>query len=347
MFGKIKLKNIRIGGNRILFPFLAILILVCLYRVSFFLGYFSIAQVGNILTITFGVSAGILSLIGLVSIYVSLTSQQLVQKGKDLLVYFMELPTRTFPLEPAVYSQIRMKIYQYDKVLTEPQKQLELSIAIACTSILFIVVTWISTLLFIYKLLACQEFIFVATVLGLGVLILFSFCYLLLKLKDIKSLGNFPDFSDILDGNFENKEILTPAFAALTTEVAITRSETGKHTISAYSFLAFFNCTLMLRVITDEKEKIFNSSINYDIPGPYFKGTGSSELHFDYFGALTTFNVIIHFESKQGWASASYIFKPEDFKLDNAKKYSLKKYPDLVDHLHVEGDLHTYLRFHY
>lgn len=151
--------------------------------------------------VLFGVTGGLLSLVGLIAIYVSINSQQNIQKAKEYLWELQSLTLLSKDLEERTSKRIRW-IFRHYTDLHKTSIPLLTIVVIAGIVLVFCGVSWwsyswphissISQPLF--------WFLFVAS------LILISFIIMLFLLTQTKVIGSLPKPKDLLLIEFKDKD---------------------------------------------------------------------------------------------------------------------------------------------
>ncbi|MCU9614608.1 hypothetical protein OEV98_13775 [Caldibacillus lycopersici] len=171
-------------------------------------------QIDLVTNILFGVSGGLLSLVGLIAIFVTLNTQYNIEKAREVLWKLRE--TYQFYDYKNIeknYGKINWLLVQYGKFI-KLDPPIKLSINIGIWTIFIVGIAW-----FIFLLLMGGQFTnpillgFVWILVTISLVILSRFIYLLVKLKDISSFVNIPssinmeDATHRLENNFYSESL--------------------------------------------------------------------------------------------------------------------------------------------
>jgi hypothetical protein len=166
------------------------------------LNFGSITLTGSdVLTIIFGITGGLLTIVGLISIFVSLNTQHSVEKIKDLLI---EMKGSSYA--EADMSNFYKDYLSYKEILKEgiPEKVTKRIIRLAIFSLAIVLIFWILTSLFYMNI-----FIFFLTTFS-GIIIVI-FIKHLWKLHNTSKSLNFPDpqlFLNLHDDTINTFEVV-------------------------------------------------------------------------------------------------------------------------------------------
>lgn len=165
--------------------------------------YINIADYGVILSIIFGITGGVLSLMGLIAIFVSLNSQHKIDKCRELYWEMLELPD----IIDNKFEQSRLlakKIRSYGAVHLDKDYFIHTITNVSRWVIVFVCFVWA----FFVSLIEVDFFIKVSVLISttFGIIILLVFHNVLGKLQDILKLGKLPSTEELLDP-IKGKEI--------------------------------------------------------------------------------------------------------------------------------------------
>lgn len=146
-------------------------------------------------TIIFGITSGLLTLVGLIAIYITINSQQNIQKAKE---YIWELTflAKEFGGDRDRESAKRIEwILNHYSDLQKSSRPIKLVVALSVVVIIFCGTTW---LLFVsLNIISFNNFLFYVT-LG-SLIILFFFILILISLTNPSFIGNLPTTSELLN----------------------------------------------------------------------------------------------------------------------------------------------------
>lgn len=145
-------------------------------------------------TILFGITSGLLSLVGLIAIYMSINNQQNIQKAKE---YLWEL--QSFTLNNRVQDENSAKklewIYHHYCELQKTSRSTKSVVALASFVLLFCGFFW--TIYILYSINNLNHFLFVFLVCSLAAL--FSILLLILSFTRTDLMGNLPKPDKLFD----------------------------------------------------------------------------------------------------------------------------------------------------
>lgn len=146
-------------------------------------------------TILFGVTAGLLSLIGIVAIYMSMSTQQSIEKAREIIwelqSFLLDEPKST------KRSLDRLKwLKEHYKNLTETGSTSSFMIlSVAVLTVNFVGISWL-----VYSFLIHGNWLFKIFI-GVAALLLILFSFALAFLLDIKRIGNLPKYDEVFSVN--------------------------------------------------------------------------------------------------------------------------------------------------
>jgi hypothetical protein len=186
---------------------------------------FTFQSADRVGTIFFGMTAGVLSLIGLLSIFVSLNSQHRIEKSRELYWLLSEMPFDIFDTD-ILLNKMKLSIRQYLKIRDGADYFVILLTKINQFSISVVCFTWsiyvglISTKSF--------ESLLIAAVTCFSILILLCFHGIMGQLQDIDKIGDLPPLASLLDVNDE--DVSSIYFLPKNLSLSIVSFESGTET---------------------------------------------------------------------------------------------------------------------
>ncbi|MGE7687080.1 hypothetical protein [Peribacillus simplex] len=142
----------------------------------------------DLITINFGITSGILTLVGLISIYVSLNTQHSLQKCKELYWNIVSLTKRdTHREKHETREKFNQDFHLYQHIYDEgiPERSTKTIINLSISAIFFVLFVWIISIWLLIRPLNKLELIVASIIwLGSGIILLF-FIKFLQKLKTI------------------------------------------------------------------------------------------------------------------------------------------------------------------
>lgn len=199
-----------------------------------------------LVTVVFGLVSGVLTLIGLVSIFVSLNSQHNIQKCREIYWSLLKFKGR---------NEIIDDLLLYIDIYNDNEKFTSRVIRI-CTSTIYIVIfiTLILNLLSLTEF-KINEYIIVTLASILIWLILIKFAGILKDLQKLDKISSLPTVPQILDASAHTKGLNTVILAVNTLEVSIAISfdrdeEEGSLCISVGNPLPIKNVIVKLKSVS-------------------------------------------------------------------------------------------------
>jgi hypothetical protein len=161
----------------------------------------------NLLTIAFGITSSIATIVGLVTIFISINRQHNIQKLREIL-WEMEKFQRTLRRYDDIDKETEFcSLFNICRNLYNSTASANDSIIkLAIFSLFVVIIIWESILLLSYPLTFSKyEYGFVVTFITVGVAILIGFMMLLDKLNNIKKSSNLPSQFEVLNANNINE----------------------------------------------------------------------------------------------------------------------------------------------
>ncbi|MBE4909198.1 hypothetical protein IMZ08_14115 [Bacillus luteolus] len=173
----------------------------------------TIKKQSDLLTYHFGLTSGLLTIVGLISIFVSINSQHNIEKGRELL--WEMLYTTVDKDNPKSISSILMKkSWLYYEIISKAENLTKLISRFARGAIFIVIVIWTGlVILLYYSEFDKSEYIVMSISTLLSIIILLFFFYILGKMNKIPRAGDIPEPRDILDAskNTGIKNLMIPA----------------------------------------------------------------------------------------------------------------------------------------
>lgn len=217
----------------------------------------------NTLTIIFGLSSGILSLVGLTAIFISFNSQHSIQKGRELLWNII-----SFPLDIKDYSREQNAktlchyYWLYKDIIRDSGGFTRKIVLLSQFAILIVCGFWIiGIFLYSYFLDRLQiTYILIATV--VSIIILLRYGWILGKLSCISKISNLPEYDSLLDANVRHDfNINITALAGIGSTLKITKKGDTTYRISIGMALPFINLSAIPKVFAFNTEIPFADSV--------------------------------------------------------------------------------------
>jgi hypothetical protein len=174
---------------------------------------------GSILTILLSFTSGIFSLVGLMSIFISMNSAHNVQRSREILWSLASLPYEKdlFSDKGAIGKEIFRKFILYEHILNEKQDFSHIIIRFAQIALGFCILVW--TTMSIDHLLLDKPFKEkLYLVFGLILSVFFALYFIFKIFKDLKStskVGRLPTVPEIIDADRVNLGVNVVTLAAI------------------------------------------------------------------------------------------------------------------------------------
>ncbi|MEH7308031.1 hypothetical protein [Neobacillus drentensis] len=147
---------------------------------------------GVLLTVLFGVTGAIISLMGLIAIFVSLSSQHKIEKCRELYWEMLELKLQELSNRKA----LRKLLYMYGNVFYSSENFVKDVTNLSRASILFVVVSWS---LFMGLTPSVNEGVLIHSITLGGIIVLLCFHQVLGRLVQLKNTGEIEDLVYLFD----------------------------------------------------------------------------------------------------------------------------------------------------
>ncbi|MCL6454717.1 MAG: hypothetical protein K6T78_14015 [Alicyclobacillus sp.] len=177
----------------------------------------------DVISVVFDISSSTLTLVGLVTIFVSINSQHRIQRCREILWELMELPydcwgdRGNFEYKFRLEQGIRQRFIAYREVLRSGR-----AFNYAVVFFVFIMITVVSAMitatvqaLHATYFHSAAEFGFVMRAVSVGVAMMLCFALLILSLARITLIASLPDLHDLLDVDLLNTGVPSLLLAAI------------------------------------------------------------------------------------------------------------------------------------
>ncbi|HVJ49915.1 hypothetical protein [Desulfitobacterium sp.] len=184
---------------------------------------------GGTLSILLSFTAGILSLVGLMSIFISMNSQHNVQRSREILWSLAALPYQkdVFLEKGEIGKAVFRKYILYEQILNEKHDFSQIIIGFAQAALGFCILVW-TTLIFDRLALnrSSLEKTYLAS--GLVITVLFVLYFIFKILRDLRStskVGRLPTVPEIIDADRGNIGLSIITLAAISSCLRIVDSQ--------------------------------------------------------------------------------------------------------------------------
>lgn len=184
---------------------------------------------GSTLTIILSFTSGIFSLVGLMSIFISMNSQHNVQRSREILWSLASFPyeKNIFLERGAIGKEVFRKFILYEQILNEKQDFTNIIIRFAQTALGFCILVWI-TMAFdhLFSNRAYVEILYL--ICGLVLSVSFALYFIFKILEDLKStskVGRLPTALEIIDADRVNLGLSVITLAAISSCIRLVDSK--------------------------------------------------------------------------------------------------------------------------
>lgn len=230
----------------------------------------------NTLTIIFGLSSGILSLVGLTAIFISINSQHSIQKGRELLWNIISLPLDIEDYSKEQNAKTLCQYYWlYKDIIRDNSGFTRKIVLLSQSAILIVCGFWIiGIFLYSYFLDRLQmTYILMATV--ASIIILLSYGWILGKLRFASKISNLPEYDSLLDADVRHDfNINITALAGIASTLKITKKSDTIYLLTVGMALPFKNLSVVPKIFAFNAEIPFADSVE----PIYYKDFGAFSL---------------------------------------------------------------------
>lgn len=182
---------------------------------------FNIDERSDIITAVYGVTSGILTLVGLISIYISLNSQHNIQKAREILWQIKEDLIKFYESNTYDSKETCLKVKLYNEIVDSKTFPFtKFVIWCAKGSLVFVWLTWI-TLCYIRHFQFSGNYLFVITLGGGFIIVLFYIA--LTMLGSTHFISGLPKVNELLSIKHETGDLDTLLLAAVDLNLSIER----------------------------------------------------------------------------------------------------------------------------
>ncbi|MDF2715435.1 MAG: hypothetical protein K0R28_2360 [Paenibacillus sp.] len=226
----------------------------------------------DVLAICFGVTSGIMALIGLVAIFVSINSQHSAEKCREILWDLMSIDSKLHrEISDDEQKEIKKMLWLYGRIIkhgffTKAIVVLSFFTLLVVSTIWIVLIHGLKESLDMNNNAPLQfafitfsnEYSFVSFWTKTGAFIVAAFAIMLLFLVSIARTGSLPSLNDILNAN-KKTNVHTLTLAALSSSLSY--KVTSKNDILLHiRFLApFYNLQIEVTAITKDEDDIYDS----------------------------------------------------------------------------------------
>ncbi|MBM7570161.1 hypothetical protein [Aquibacillus albus] len=197
------------------------------------------------ISIVFGLTSGILTLLGLIAIFVSLNSQHNVEKARETIWELMKYPHKHMEFrtnlakQKEIREEINYHLFIYKNIMSGGRDFTSKIIQISKIIIWAVCIIWLTSLYFVTNK-DSTEFYYILASTVLVILIMLTFIWILTKLKNIPQISKLPSYHELLNCKNKAMNLDMLLLAAMMMQIHIVKSkQEGTNTVS-YTFFAKF-----------------------------------------------------------------------------------------------------------
>lgn len=219
------------------------------------------------ISIIFGLTSGVLTLLGLIAIFVSLNSQHNVQKARETIWELMKYPLKLDEFNSNVEKQRKIReelnyhLFIYENIMSGGKDFTSKIIQISKMIIWIVCILWLSSLIFIENNSTQFSYILISTI--LAVFVMLTFIWILTKLKNIPQISKLPNYNELLDCNNHSTNLNILTLAAMLMHVQIVKLH--KLVGNKIDYFFYINLPVPLHQLEIEFSPPVDSKLNYEI----------------------------------------------------------------------------------
>ncbi len=185
---------------------------------------------GETIGLLLAINAGVLSLVGLISIFISMNSAHNVQRSREILWSIFTLPFKKnlFLDKGAIGQEVFRKYILYEQIINEKNRFLINIITFSQIVLAFTTLIWTTIVLNLLRSRNLAPFDRGALLFGLFLAICFLLFFMLKilgDLKDISKVGQLPTVEELLDANLLTIDSNVITLAAVSSRLKIVNSD--------------------------------------------------------------------------------------------------------------------------
>lgn len=231
--------------------------------------FFALVHQSDVITYLFGITAGILTLIGFATIFVSINSQHKAEKARETYWELASLPYQfTNYKDENIGKQIFQKVNLYNNIITPVADNTARIIDWIKYSLIIVSIIWLTFIFILMASLHIVEYLFLFIVTVVVVILIGYFVWYLNTLKNVQKVADLFSVDEIFDAGNTKCEVPTLTLAGISSRLKISRQERNLYSISI-GFPVPFSNFLIKPIITgvDDNKDYWNSKFIND-PDP-------------------------------------------------------------------------------
>lgn len=198
----------------------------------------------DVITVIFGITAGILTVVGLVSVFVSINSQHRAEKARELYWKIITLPYKYENYKNEIISKEIYHLYRlYETILNSDEKFTGEINRFIKSTIITVSIIWIVMILLLMQTFYIIEYIFIFISTIAIIILLNKFFIFIDTLNDISKLVSLPKPQTLIDGANEKCELQIMSLAGMAMRILILKHK-DIYKISVGFPIPFDNITL-------------------------------------------------------------------------------------------------------
>lgn len=174
--------------------------------------YLIFSDFTSALTLSFGISAGILSLVGLLSVFLSLNSQQRLYKAREIIWELLSLCSSYNQVDPNKKNLgplVKEKTNLYKAVINLKGDITNSAIKLTRISVFAVLLIWTLCMYFTPTNQTRVDMLFYSLTLLIAAYLLTKYVDILSDLNDLTKVGGVPSYEQLMDASYIKSDIKT------------------------------------------------------------------------------------------------------------------------------------------
>lgn len=196
-------------------------------------------DIANVAAILFGVTSGLLTLVGLTAIFISINTQHTIDRSRE---YLWDIHKELLPYQEINWTRDLMNnhykaLWSYHETI-QRNGSLKSIVYLTAWVVMFVAVAWLLFALYYMPILPIFDRYFILIITIISIVIMFFFLLAIFQLINVKKLGRLPRVSEIL--NVSNPNYHSLALVAVFIEFFVQKKD-GKYYFGIRFPLLSFN----------------------------------------------------------------------------------------------------------
>lgn len=313
--------------------------------------FFTLHNQSDVITVVFGATTGLLTLVGLISIFVAINSQHKVEKAREL---YWDLAALPYQYSGYKDDKIGKKIYHifllYESIIKPAGDFTAKVVVVVKLSIIFVSLAWASILLFLRTTLYLVEYVFIVIVV-FGIVILFLAFYSIVdKLLHINRLANLPTTEQLLDADNSHYDAQAISLAGIAMRLKISRKVDGYQVSVGFpvQFVEFFIKPIITGSRIGQKKDDLPEIVKWDddmyrVTKGHYRWWLTSPLHwfdvceFKMLDCMENISIQMELNCSKGIVHVSYYNIPVIDLKELGTIESITKLPDNYSEIYIQN----------